>query len=72
MIGAAPQTRLAGSLADPGYPRLVRRQRRSAMACQWMTVRAVWATMPLSERIGGMVFAVAFPVLILAFALVLP
>ena len=59
----APVDRLADRRTGPGL------QSRGGMIA---TARAVFATMPLSERIGGAVFAVVFPLLILGFALVTP
>ena len=37
-----------------------------------MTIKELWNTMPHSEKIGGFVFAIGFPILLTAFAVILP
>jgi hypothetical protein len=37
-----------------------------------MTIKELWNTMPRSEKIGGFVFAIGFPILLTAFAVILP
>lgn len=37
-----------------------------------MTIRELWSTMPRSEKIGGLIFAIGFPILLTAFAVILP
>lgn len=37
-----------------------------------MTITELWNTMPRSEKIGGLIFAIGFPILLTAFAVILP
>ena len=35
-------------------------------------IRAIWNSQPNSEKIGGLIFAIGFPILLTAFAVILP
>ena len=37
-----------------------------------MTINELWNTMPSSEKIGGAVFVIVFPLLMTAIAVILP
>lgn len=37
-----------------------------------MTITELWNTMPRSEKISGLIFAIGFPILLTAFAVILP
>lgn len=37
-----------------------------------MTIQELWNTMPRSEKIGGLIFAIGFPILLTALAVILP